>query len=384
MKEINRGSKGAARLLVALVLTVGSAAYGDPTPQAEAPVKPTNRSQATAIIANARKILTPHGVERLEKVRIGGIDQWVLARGVDERNPVLLYIHGGPGYVSMPMSWWSTRGWEEYFTVVQWDQRAAGKTYLLTDPKAVAPTLTNERMVADAEEMAEWARETFGKRKIFVLGHSYGSYLGLELAKRHPDWLYAYIGVSQVANMPESERRGWQFAMDAAEREGNSDAIRELQSIAPYPTPDKPSPIEATYTERKWMTYYGGAMAYRKTNAAESDLSYLSPDYTDDEIRHLWDGNAFATPYMLPSVLAERSTTTKFKVPLVLFEGRHDKNMNADVSAEWYAKVRAPEKHIVWFENSAHLLITEEPGKVLVSLVRYARPIAERAGDYAR
>ena len=86
-------------------------------------------------------------------------------------------------------------------------------------------------------------------------GHSYGSYLGLELATRHPDWLYAYIGVGQVANMPESERRGWRFAMDAARREGNVEAIHELQSIAPYPEPGKSSPIQDTYVERKWMTY---------------------------------------------------------------------------------------------------------------------------------
>jgi proline iminopeptidase len=378
---------GIIQLLGARALMVdaaaGPSAFADSLPHAEPPVKPTSRAEATEIIGSARKILTPSGVERLEKVRIGEIEQWVSVRGVDRRNPVLLYIHGGPGYVSMPMSWWSTRGWEEYFTVIQWDQRAAGKTYLLTDPKVVAPTLTNERMVADAEEMAEWARKAFSKRKIFVLGHSYGSYLGLELARRHPDWLYAYIGVGQVANMPESERRGWQFAMDAARREGNGEAIRELQSIAPYPAPEKVSPIQDTYIERKWMTYYGGAMAYRHTNDAEADLSYLSPDYKDDEIRHLWDGNAFATPFLLPGLLAKRSTTTKLDVPLILFEGRHDRNVNADVSAEWFAQVQAPEKHLVWFEHSAHLLITEEPGKVLISLVRYALPIAERADDVA-
>jgi proline iminopeptidase len=382
-----RGSAGIIQLLVALVIMTASAgspdAFADSTPHAEVPVRPTSRAEATAIIGSARKILTSDGVQRLEKVRIGGIDQWVSVRGVDRRNPVLLYIHGGPGYVSIPMSWWSTHSWEEYFTVVQWDQRAAGKTYLLSDPGAVAQTLTNERMVADAEEMAEWARRTLGKSKIFVLGHSYGSYLGLELAKRHSDWLYAYIGVAQVANMPESERRGWQFAMEAARQDGNADAIRELQSIAPYPASDRPTPIQNTYVERKWMTYYGGAMAYRRTNDAESDLSYLSPDYTDDEIRHLWDGNAFSTPYLLPGLLAERSTTITLDVPLILLVGRFDKNVNAYVSAEWFAKVKSPSKHLIWFEHSAHLLITEEPGKALVSLVRYARPIAERAGDVA-
>ena len=174
------------------------------------------------IIADARKIVTPNGVERLEKVRIGGIEQWVSIRGADKRNPVLLLIHGGPGYVSMPMSWWFTRGWEEYFTVVQWDQRGAGKTYMLNDPATVGPTMTLERMVADTEEMTTWLRKELGKPKIFVIGHSWGSYLGLELARLHPDWLYAYIGVGQVTDGPESERRGWSFAIDAARQAGNS------------------------------------------------------------------------------------------------------------------------------------------------------------------
>ena len=186
---------------------------------AQEPAKPASRAEATAIIANARKILTANGVERLEKVRIGGIDQWVSIRGVDRRNPVLLYIHGGPGYVSIPMSWWFTRGLEEYFTVVQWDQRATGKTYLLTDPAKIAPTLTRERMIADTEEMAAWARKEFGKDKLFALGHSWGSFLGLQLAERHPEWLYAYIGVCQLIDGPESERRGKPRAVTAMLRQ---------------------------------------------------------------------------------------------------------------------------------------------------------------------
>lgn len=91
-------------------------------------------------------------MERLEKVRIGGIDQWASIRGIDRKNPVLLYIHGGPGYVPIPMSWWFTRGLEEYFTVVQWDQRATGKTDLLTDPAKVAPTMPSGRMMRTPED----------------------------------------------------------------------------------------------------------------------------------------------------------------------------------------------------------------------------------------
>jgi pimeloyl-ACP methyl ester carboxylesterase len=210
--------------------------------RADEPAKPASRAEATAIIANARKIVTPNGVERSERVRVGGIDQWVSIRGTDRGNPVLLYIHGGPGYVSIPMSWWFNRGCEEYFTIVQWDQRAAGKTHLLTDPATIAPTLTRERMVTDAEEMAAWVRREFGKNKIFVLGHSWGSFLGLQLAKHRPEWLHAYIGVSQLIDGPENERRGWRFALDSARRAGNVEAVRELEAIAPTPPPVRSSP----------------------------------------------------------------------------------------------------------------------------------------------
>jgi pimeloyl-ACP methyl ester carboxylesterase len=352
--------------------------------RADEPVKPANRTEATAIIADARKVLTPNGVERLEKVRIGGIDQWVSIRGIDRKNPVLLYIHGGPGYVSIPMSWWFTRGLEEYFTVVQWDQRATGKTYLLTDPAKVAPTLTSDRMIADTEEMAAWTRKEFSKDKIFVLGHSWGSFLGLQLAQRHPEWLYAYIGVCQLIDGPESERRGWRFAVDAADREDNAEAVHELEGIAPYGAPGQTIPIKDIYIERKWVGYYGGAMAYRRDNKADSALAWLSPDYSDEEIGHIWDGNKFATPYLLPEVVAlDLTKTNKLSVPLILFEGRHDRLVNSEVAASWFDTVKAPDKHLVWFEHSGHMPMTEERGKFLLSLVRYARPIAEKAGDIA-
>jgi proline iminopeptidase len=346
--------------------------------------QPPTRVEARAIIANARKIVTPGGVERVERVSIGGIDQWVSIRGTDRRNPVLLYIHGGPGYVSMPMSWWFTRGWEEFFTVVQWDQRAAGKTHLLSDPATIAPTLTRERMIADAEEMAGWVRRELRKDKIFVLGHSWGSFLGLQLAKRHPEWLHAYIGVGQLIDGPESERRGWRFAIDAARRAGDADGIRELEAIASYAAPATTVSIKDLYVQRKWIGRYGGVMAYRRDNSADSGLARLSPDYTDEEIRHIWDGNQFATPYLLPELVALDLTTIRtLAVPLIVFEGRHDINVNADVTAAWFETVQAPEKHLVWFEHSAHLPMTEEPGKFFLSLVRIARPIAEKTGDLA-
>lgn len=336
-----------------------------------------NRDAAIKIIANARRIVTPNGIEFLEAVRIGGIDQWVSVRGADKRNPVLILIHGGPGYVSIPMSWWFSRGWEDYFTVVQWDQRGSGKTYLLNDPEAVAPTLTLDRMVLDAEEAVNWARTRFDKDKVFVIGHSWGSYLGLELATRRPDWLYAYIGVGQITNSPESERRGWEFAMNSARRAENVKAVQDLHSIAPYFPPGGYPPLEDIYLQRRWLDYYGGVMAYRRGNSDEGNLSHLSPDYTDQELLRIWIGNDFTEKYLLRKVLSlDLSGTRDLRVPLFIFAGRFDVNVNSQVAAEWFSAVNAPAKRFVWFENSAHLPMTEERGKFLVSLVNYALPLA--------
>jgi proline iminopeptidase len=367
----------AAAAAVSAVLTATAA-------RADQPAKSGSFEEAAAVVANARRILTPQGVERLEAVRIGGIDQWVSIRGRDRRNPVLLVIHGGPGYVLMPESWWMSRDWEEYFTVVHWDQRGAGKTLLINDPAKLAPTMTLERSVTDAEEMVVWLRKEFGKHKVFVLAHSAGTYVGLQLATHHPDWLYAYIGVGQMADMPESERRGWAFAMDQARAAGNAEAVRELQSIAPYFAPGHPSPLKDLYLERKWVGYFGGVMAYRHDNDADSDLVKLSPDYSREELRHIYDGNEFAERFLLADLIdGDWSVMRRFGCPMFLFEGRHDYNASSEVAHEWFEKVEAPAKQFVWFEDSAHMPMTEEPAKFLVSLVRFVRPLAEKDGDAA-
>ncbi|ALN60985.1 alpha/beta hydrolase fold family protein [Lysobacter antibioticus] len=351
---------------------------------AQQTAKPGSRAEATRLIADLRRIVTPEGVERAEKVKIGGIEQWVTIRGVDKRNPVLLMLHGGPGFVEMPFSWYFQRGWEDYFTVVQWDQRGAGKTYLLNDPAKLEPTMTRERMVEDTEEMVAWLRREFGKDKIFVLGHSWGSVLGLEFAQRRPQWLHAYIGMGQVTNSPESERRGLQFALDRAQRDGNAEALRELASIEGYAQPGKPPKIEDLYLQRKWLGHYGGAMRSLQGYDTVSAAVALAPEYSDAEIARIWEGNEFSEKRLLIEALQrDYSSVKRLDCPVILFNGRDDYNVSSALAAEWFGRLQAPSKQLVWFERSAHVMFTEEPGKTLVSLVRYARPIAERAGDVA-
>ncbi len=184
--------------------------------------------------------------------------------------------------------------------------------------------------------------------------------------------------------MRESERRGWQWTMEQARTAGNQDAIRELNSIAPYAQGDAPLPLEQIGMQRKWLDFFGGA-AYRRHGAGfEARAVDLAPGYTDDEVRQVWVANDYSERALLPAILAlDLSAIRRLDTPLVLFLGRHDINVSSTVAAEWFETVTAPAKKLVWFEQSAHEVFAEEPAKVLVALVADVRPIAARAGDVA-
>lgn len=362
--------------LILLVLTPFPALAQDP-------VGPNSRAEAVAIIANMRKIVSPAGLQSVELAPIGGIRQAVSIRSQDLRNPVLIFLHGGPGYVQMPLDWWWDRGLDEYFTVVQWDQRDAGKTYTASGPSDPAQ-LTPERYQKDTEELVQWALKRFGKRKLFVVGDSWGSLLGLRLAAEHPEWLHAYIGMGQAVDCPESERRGWAWTMKRAVEEHDTQAVRELQSIAPYATGERPLSVENVMVERRWLDRFGGATWHRPGAEIDHGIYKLAPEYSDEDVRNAFKAQEAVAKALFPTIVTtDLSYIRTLKVPLILLLGRHDRNVSSEVAAEWFATVRAPSKKLVWFERSGHHIYSEEPGKIFYSLVTYARPMAARAGDAA-
>ncbi len=339
----------------------------------------SSRGDAVGVIAELRRIVAPTGVERYEYVRIGGIDQFVSIRGQDRANPVLLIVHGGPGFPTSGIAWWATRGLEEYFTVVHWDQRGAGKTHLANDPSLVAPTITPERFIADTGELVAWLRREFAQDKVFLLGTSWGSYIGLEFALRRPEWLHAYIGMGQAVDVPESERRGYAYALEQARRTNNRQAIAELESIAPYAQDGEPIPLAKIAVERKWSDFYGGVMAYRP-GQVDGIAVRLSPEYSDTEAARAYEGNGWSQDFLLSDVLSvDLGARTRLDCPLIVLAGRHDRSVNSHVAHEWFERVQAPYKHFEWFEHSAHEILAEEPGKLLVTLVQRARPLAGEA-----
>ncbi|MGA7157916.1 MAG: alpha/beta hydrolase [Acidobacteriaceae bacterium] len=364
---------------VSFAQSAGSSGAGD---KAEAKSPMMSRKEVTDIIADSRKIVTPNGVDALLTIPVNGEQQWLSIRGKDRRNPILLVLHGGPGSPTMPTDYTFQTPWEDYFTVVEWDQRGAGKTYASNDTKGLGAALTVEQMTSDAEVVVRYLMKTYGKQKIFLLGHSWGSVLGVELAQRHPEWFYAYLGVGQMVNMEKSERIGYEFALQQAREHNNSEAVKELIGIAPYPGTAGHLSFAKIGVQRKWLMYYGGLAYGRKDYAYDGNARELSPDYTDRDLDKTDDGSEVSVTHLLGPLMAMNfDSVTTFKCPVFLFDGRHDYATSHELAVDWFKKIKAPEKEFVWFDDSSHMVMQEEPGRFLYYMVRDLRPLAVAAGD---
>lgn len=343
---------------------------------------PMSRDEVIRILANNRKIVSPHGIEEMVKVRIGGVDQWLSIRGKDRRNPILLFLHGGPASPAMPEAYTFQTPWEDYFTVVQWDQRGAGKTYAANSEQAMAPGMTVDGMTNDAAQVVQYLRQRYGKRKIFLLGHSWGTVLGVHLAQLHPDWFYAYISVGQVVNGRHNEEVGYAFALRQAIAQGNAQAVRELKAMAPYPGPKLT--LDNIGTRSKWEMYYGGLAYGRQDYQFEDDAESLSPDYSKADLAAIGKGSLFSLDHLLQPLLAvDFDHTTHFDCPVIVFVGQHDYTTAHELTEKWFGDIHAPSKRLVMFADSAHMIMQEQPGRFLMHLVTDALPLALKAGDAA-
>jgi len=335
-------------------------------------------SAGRELVADIQRIVTPAGVQESFVVTLGGARQAVSVRGANRANPVLLFVHGGPGAVEMPIAWAFQRPWEDFFTVVQWDQRGAGKSYELNDPDTIAPTLTHERYRDDAIELIGILRKKYGKEKVFLLGQSWGSAIGLAVAVERPDLLHAYIGMGQIVDMRDGERAGIAWTLEQARKRGDLEAVREIEALRPYPD-SGPFTIERADAWRKWSIRYGALAAGRPDASFYLRAPRLSPEYTPLDRKAWADGSAFTVTTLWPR-LADLSFdgVRRLEVPMILFNGRNDYTTPVPVAEAWFGRLTAPSKVTVWFEHSAHLPMIEEPGRVLAALLEHALPLAAK------
>lgn len=331
----------------------------------------------------------PEGVEELKPVKIGGVDQWLHIRGRKRNNPILLFLHGGPGFPMTGLMDAVQRPWEDYFTVVQWDQRQTGKSYYPADD--VNSPLTVSQMIEDTKEVIQYLLAYLNHNKLFVLGQSWGSVLGMHMAKRHPNWLHAYIGIGQVVNVMDNERLLFQRLIRHARVQKKDELLSKLETIAPYPNPDNSE--ESFAKNSKFVrselsrlagetlmhhTFFDDALkmwAFERAISPHLTMTDITNAFSGDEIALYRPNNSLRTNFM--SIDLPRDVGSSFQVPVFFFTGAHDWHTPRVLSDKWFDQINAPYKELIHFEESSHMVVNEEPGKFLATLVAKVLPMKE-------
>jgi pimeloyl-ACP methyl ester carboxylesterase len=176
--------------------------------------------------------ILPNSVAEISYLRLGGFDQWVMIRGENIANPILVLLHGGPGFPEMRLFRTFNAALERHYTVVYWMQRGTSTSF---DRRMPASSLTIEQFITDLDELVELLRARFGKEKVVLYGHSWGSVLGILYASRFPDKVAAYVGTGQIGEWAAFESASYPFILAEAESRGHRKAICELRAIGPPP-----------------------------------------------------------------------------------------------------------------------------------------------------
>ncbi len=313
--------------------------------------------------------LLPGSVAEIARLRLGGIDQWVMIRGESIANPALILLHGGPGFPEMQLFRRFEAALEKSFTVVYWEQRGTGKSF---DRRIPPSSMTIERLVADLDELVDVVRKRLGKEKVALYGHSWGSALGVLYAARFPEKVAAYVGAGQVGDWPASEAAGYAFVLAEAERRDDRRALGELRALGPPPFTAK-----AMRVQRKWLVRFVGFLR-GISSFAFVRMVLGGPESSILDLPRIVRGALFSPKHMWAEVSALKlqEAVPALRVPVFFFLGRHDHVIDAETSAAYYDVLEAPSKTLVWFEESAHEPPMEEPAKFASLMVGLVRPTA--------
>ncbi len=316
-----------------------------------------------------------------KKILLGGVKQKIHYLSDDLNKPVLLFLHGGPGVCNRHSIIKDHIDLLDTFTIVTWDQRGSGGSYF----GVPIESLTLSRMTDDAEELVEWCCKEFNKEKIFIIGGSWGSELGVLLSAKYPERIAAFFGFGQVVDIAKNEEISFEYTRNAALEAGDTDAVKKLDMVGP--------PVEGQYKygykgmkiQRDLMMKYGG---YSKQSGKSSYWEafvkpvFLSGEYSVLDLIGFLLGYKKVLTKMWPELgkTCFPKTATSFKIPIFIFDGRLDMNTPSVLVEDWYNMIEAPHKELIWFEESGHNPMGDEPQKFKSLLREKAKEVI--AGKY--
>lgn len=337
-KQLTRLKKAAIFLALVMTLNLGLVAISQFT-------------AATPRITNESGIVSENSIAELTKLELNGRKQWISIRGWDKSKPILLFLAGGPGGTQMAAVRHELSELEKHFVVVNWDQPGSGKSYYAEKTK----NITVDTYIQDGHALAEYLMERFSQEKIYLIGESWGSALGIFLVDRYPQSYHALIGTGQMIDFEETERMDYTKAMEIAEGNGDTTLVEQLKANGEPPYYDK----DVTWKSAPYLNYLSAYMASTPgiQNPGYNTLRDIgSSEYGLLDKINFFRGviNTFNGVYQLLYDIDLRKDYTKLDVPVYFFLGRYDVNAPTVMVEEYERVLTAPDKGIVWFEHSGH------------------------------
>jgi len=308
-------------------------------------------------------------IDALETVTLGGLPQAVQLRGRHAQSPVLLFLHGGPGNSEMTRGYLYGPPLEKHFIVVHWDQRGAGRSH---SPTLRPADLTLQQMITDTLELRAWLRRRLGDVPVALLGHSWGSILGVHVVHRAPAQFCAYVGMGQLTEARQVVQAGLTFARSQARAAGDAAELAQLPPLRA----DEVLTLKRLGRTMGALVRYGGALRGQHDSSHLHAIEAATPRAPLDRQRSQ-AAQAFSLQALAPAMLAVDLPTLApaLKLPVVFLLGRHDHLTDSALAAAWLERLDAPHKKVVWFERSAHWPQVEEPARFADALLTQVRPL---------
>jgi pimeloyl-ACP methyl ester carboxylesterase len=307
----------------------------------------------------------PESIASLEKVRLGGVDQWLIIRGQDVNKPVLLFLSGGPGSSEAGRVMRFNQELEKHFVVVIWEQRGCAKSYPSLNPKSA---LTMEQYTADTIELTDMLRERFDEKKIYLVGHSWGTVIGTRAAQARPDLFHAYIGTAQMVDVRQADQEIYHLLLEHSRTTGDTQSMQTLEELGepPYMVKNPILPY-STFFGLEYAIFQGADIKDEEFRR-EGDLLLLlfkQPEYgwLDRLYNLLSLKDTFNVVYPQLQEFDFRLDAASLDLPVYMILGRYDINGTYWIAEEYFDLLQAPLKQLYIFEDSGHGMIWEEAEK---------------------
>lgn len=302
-------------------------------------------------------------ISEIEKIELGGQEQFLIIRGEDTKKPVMLFLHGGPGSPEISFMKKFNTAIEKDFVMVYWEQRGAGKSF---SENIASESMNLNQFISDTKELSEYLAQRFNKDKIYVMGHSWGSLLGILTAHQHPELFHAYFGVGQVANQYKGEQVSFEWVKAEADKREDADAIKTLSEMKfPDSLASSKEWMDFLLVEREYVMKYGGAMSGIDNMMPMVKMVLKSKEYTMGDKVNYMRGNLYSIENLWQDVIEANlfEKIDSMQVPVYIFQGVNDYQTPYSVAKEFYDQLKAPKKEFFTFENSAHSPLMAEAEK---------------------